>query len=226
MTKELLSVPFELKALDETGAFEGYASLFDVVDSTRDVVAAGAFRKSLTAWRAKGRMPALLWQHDATEPIGVWRQIVEDARGLHVAGSLFVDDIPRARQAHALLKAGGLSGLSIGFRAVEAEIEEAARVRRLTEVELFEVSLVTFPALEQARVATVKSARAITTIREFESFLRDAGGFSHSAAKAIAAGGFKTKPEPRDEDGGVTTLVRAHQRRLDVLTTQLHERQT
>ena len=218
MTEHCLDAPFDVKALDETGAFEGYASLFETVDQARDVVSPGAFEKSLAAWAAKGRLPALLWQHDAGEPIGIWRQMLEDARGLYVAGRLFVDDIPRARQAYALMKAGGLSGLSIGFRTVEAAFDERARVRRLVEVELMEVSLVTFPALEGARVGAVKTAGRIATIREFESFLRDAGGFSHAAARAIAAGGFKAFSEPRDEAVGLDQLIRAHAERLGRLT--------
>lgn len=221
MSEHCLDAPFEVKALDESGAFEGYASLFETVDEAHDVVSPGAFKKSLAAWAAKGRLPALLWQHDAAEPIGVWRRMREDARGLFVAGRLFVDDIPRARQAYALMKAGGLSGLSIGFRTVEAAFDERARVRRLVEVELFEVSLVTFPALEGARVGAVKTAGRIATIREFESFLRDAGGFSHAAARAIAAGGFKALAEPREEAVGLSDLVRAHTRRLGRLTTDI-----
>lgn len=221
MTEHCLDAPFEVKRLEESGAFEGYASLFETVDETRDVVSPGAFRKSLAAWGAKGRLPALLWQHDAAEPIGIWREMREDARGLFVKGRLFVDDIPRARQAYALMKAGGLSGLSIGFRTVEAAFDPRARVRRLVEVELFEVSLVTFPALEGARVGAVKAGARCTTIREFEGFLRDAGGFSHTAAKAIAAGGFKALAEPRDEAVGLDQLVRAHAERVGRLTTQI-----
>ena len=226
MTQQTLDAPFEVKALDEPGSFEGYASLFDAVDRARDVMSPGAFGKTLAEWRARGRLPALLWQHDAAEPIGVWREMREDARGLFVAGRLFVEDIPRARQAYALLKERALSGLSIGFRTAEAVLDEVARVRRLLEVELFEVSLVTFPALDAARVDGVKAAETINTIREFEAFLRDVGGYSHAAAKAIACGGFKAKPDPRDEEVGLTDLVRAHQQRLDQLTTLIRRGET
>jgi hypothetical protein len=224
MTQQVLDAPFQVKALAEAGDFEGYASIFDVVDQGRDVVAPGAFARSLGAWAAKGRLPALLWQHDATEPIGVFREMREDGRGLHVAGRLFIDDIPRARQAHALLKAGGLSGLSIGFRTVEADFDEVARVRRLRELELHEVSLVTFPALDAARVSNVKAGPRIATIREFEAFLRDAGGFSNAAAKSIAGGGFKAAAAPRDEAAELLSLVRAHLSRLGRLTTQTQAR--
>lgn len=221
MSEQCLDAPFEVKRIAESGSFEGYASVFDSVDRSRDVVAPGAFKRTLAAWAARQRLPALLWQHDAAEPIGIWREMREDARGLHVAGTLFVEDIPRARQAHALLKAGGLSGLSIGFRAVEAAYDEQARVRRLIDVELFEVSLVTFPALDDARVGAVKAAGRMSTIREFEAFLRDAGGFSDAAARAIAAGGFKATSEPRDEAAGLPDLVRAHSQRLGRLTTEI-----
>lgn len=180
---------FELKALHEDGTFEGYASVFDVEDDMRDVVAPGAFRASLAAHRKAGRMPALLWQHDRTEPIGGWLDLREDATGLYVKGRLFVADIPRARQAHALLKGGGLSGLSIGFRTVQAEIDETSGIRKLIEIELFEVSLVTFPALESARVTSVK-AGTHPSAREVEHRLR-AGGFSRRQAKALMARGHK-----------------------------------
>jgi len=224
MSRQSFDARLQLKALAASGGFSGYASIFDVVDQSRDVMAPGAFAASLAAWAAKGRLPAMLWQHDAAEPIGAWDEMREDVRGLHVAGRLFVDDIARARQAYALLKSGALTGLSIGFRTVEAIYDEASRVRRLLEVELHEVSLVTFPALDAARVGDVKAVPRVGTVREFEAFLRDVGGFSNAAAKAIAGGGFKAASTPRDEAAGLFPLVRAHQRRLDRLTTSINTR--
>ena len=147
----------ELKFLAETGEFEGYASVFNIVDGVGDRVAPGAFAKSLAACAREGRLPPLLWQHEEDKPIGAWREMREDSRGLFVRGALFLRDIPRAAEAHKLLKEKALSGLSIGYRAVKSRTEPATGVRVLTEVELMEVSLVTFPANAAARVTGVKN---------------------------------------------------------------------
>ena len=113
MDQKILNSAFQVKGFEKDGVFEGYASIFDDVDSVQDRVMKGAFRKTLDACRRKGRMPALLWQHDAREPIGVWREMFEDDKGLYVKGELFVDEIPRARQAYKLMCEGGLSGFVI-----------------------------------------------------------------------------------------------------------------
>lgn len=200
MTTDTLDFGFELKRLDEDdeGVFEGYASVFGETDYTRDIVEQGAFKRTLREHRKKGRLPALLWQHDSYEPIGVWDEMKEDGHGLAVKGRLLIDDAPKARQAHALLKENGLSGMSIGYRTQKSLIDEKKKVRKLLDVDLFEVSLVTFPALDSARVSAVKSDD-IKTIRDFEAFLRDAGGFSNAAAKRIATQGFKAEADHRDD---------------------------
>ena len=141
-------------AVSADGAIEGYASLFGVVDLGRDKVAPGAFAASLARRGANG--VRFLFQHDPSEPLGAWTSIVEDARGLRVAGRLNLS-VARAREVHALLRQGGLDGLSIGFRAVRSQ-REPGGVRRLTEIDLWEVSVVTFPMLPEARVAAVKRA--------------------------------------------------------------------
>ena len=212
MEQMTLDARFELKALSHEGAFEGYGAVFDAEDQQGDLVARGAFRKTLAAHRGKRRLPALLWQHDTREPIGVWDEMGEDDVGLRVKGRLFIEEIPRARQAHALMKNGGLSGLSIGYRPVASERSDTTGLRRLTEIDLIEVSLVTLPANEAARVTAVKrgaegrgqepsrAASEITGIRDFEAFLRDAGGFPRAAAKALAAGGWPALADQRDVD--------------------------
>ena len=134
------------------GAVEGYASLFGVVDLGRDRVERGAFRASLARRGASGIR--FLFQHDPAEPIGAWVSISEDVRGLRVSGKLNLA-VARAREVHALLRQGGLDGLSIGFRAVRS-LREAGGVRKLIEIDLWEVSVVTFPMLPDARVAAVK----------------------------------------------------------------------
>lgn len=185
------SLTFKAENIGDDGLFEGYAAVFGNVDSWGDVIEAGAFKKTLGEYAVKGTMPALLWQHRSDEPIGVWESLTEDKNGLAVKGRLLVEGVSRAKEAHALLKAGALSGLSIGYYARDYSMDEKTWIRTLKEIELMEASLVTFPANDEARVSRVKSSPR--TIREFETFLRDAGGFSVNTAKRIAAEGFKTR---------------------------------
>ena len=128
----------------------GYASLFGAVDQGGDVVLPGAYAASLTALKARGGAVKMLWQHDPAQPIGVWDEVREDGRGLWVSGRL-LPEVARAREAAALIAAGAVDGLSIGYRTKRAEKDGQGR-RLLAEVELWEVSLVTFPMLREARV--------------------------------------------------------------------------
>lgn len=139
------------------GTFSGYASLFDRPDLSGDSIAPGAFRESL-ARRSAGAV-RMLFQHDPDQPIGVWRSIVEDRRGLYVEGSLVLD-IARAREVLALLRAGALDGLSIGFRALAGRRDPRSGLRRLTRIDLWEISIVTFPLLPGARIGQVKTCDA------------------------------------------------------------------
>jgi len=136
----------------------GYASLFGACDQGGDVVQKGAYGRSLAAMGAKGHSVKMLWQHNPAEPIGVWDEVREDARGLYVKGRL-LDSVTRAREAAALIGAGAIDGLSIGYRTVRATKDDQGR-RLLSEVELWEVSLVTFPMLPQARVSPREAAEA------------------------------------------------------------------
>ena len=129
---------------------EGYASLFGRADQGGDVVLAGAYTASLAALQAAGRQVKMLWQHDPAQPIGVWDTVREDARGLWVKGRL-LPEVARGREAVALIGAGAVDGLSIGYRTRRAEKDGKGR-RLLAELELWEVSLVTFPMLPEARV--------------------------------------------------------------------------
>ncbi|SEA23219.1 HK97 family phage prohead protease [Rubrimonas cliftonensis] len=130
----------------EPGLIEGYASLFGVIDEGGDEVAPGAFAASL---QRRGTSVKLLWQHDPMQPIGVWNALGEDDRGLRVSGRL-LPDVRRGAEAAALLSAGAIDGLSIGYRVIRAEKRQGGG-RRLLEIDLWEVSLVTFPMLPQAR---------------------------------------------------------------------------
>ncbi|MEG8220124.1 phage major capsid protein [Sphingomonas sp. HH69] len=146
-------------ATDEAGTLTGYASVFEgEPDSYGDVIARGAFTRSLAEHKAAGSAPLLLWQHDPSEPIGVWLALREDATGLHVTGKLILET-RRGQEAYALLKAGALNGLSIGFRTRASERRNGGG-RVLQDLELIEISLVSIPAATRARVTGVKAAQA------------------------------------------------------------------
>jgi uncharacterized protein len=130
---------------------QGYASVFGRRDQGGDVVAPGAYAASLSTLLAKGQSVKMLWQHDPTEPIGLWDEVREDATGLWVKGRILTD-VGRGREAAALLAAGAIDGLSIGYRTVRAERDGKGQ-RHLYELDLWEVSLVTFPMQSEARVA-------------------------------------------------------------------------
>ena len=136
--------------MTEGAVIEGYASRFGLPDQGGDIVAKGAFGASLARLAAKGDKVRMLWQHDPTKPIGVWDEIREDETGLWVKGRL-LSEVALAREAAALIDAGAIDGLSIGYRTVRAEKDQKGR-RVLTEVELWEVSLVTFPMLPEAKL--------------------------------------------------------------------------
>jgi len=143
---------------------EGYASLFGRADQGGDVVQAGAYTASLKRLGAQGRRVKMLWQHDPAQPIGVWDEVREDERGLYVKGRILTD-VAKGREAAALIGAGAIDGLSIGYRTKKAEKDAGGR-RLLSELELWEVSLVTFPMLPDARVGAKADDPAETLLRE------------------------------------------------------------
>ncbi|TPP10428.1 HK97 family phage prohead protease [Rhizobium glycinendophyticum] len=145
-----------LKGVAGDGTFSGYASLFGEVDLGRDAIERGAFAASIDKRGAGG--VRMLFQHDPAEVIGRWTVLREDERGLYVEGKL-ATDVERAREVLALMKAGALDGLSIGFRAVKTRADRKAGVRRILEADLWEISVVTFPMLPTARVSNVKHRR-------------------------------------------------------------------
>ncbi len=142
---------------------EGYASLFGVRDQGGDVVQPGAYGTSLRALHASGRRVKMLWQHEPREPIGVWDEVGEDANGLFVQGRLLTE-VARAREAAALVEAGAIDGLSIGYRTIRAAKDSHGR-RVLSEIELWEVSLVTFPMLPEARVDPRREESELAALR-------------------------------------------------------------
>lgn len=151
---------------------EGYASLFGVADQGGDIVVAGAYRASLDRLKRDGRQVKMLWQHDPGLPIGVWDEVREDGKGLWVKGRLLTG-IEKGREAAELVGAGAIDGLSIGYRTVQAEKDAKGR-RLLREVELWEVSLVTFPMLPEARVGAKADSALTQGLDELAAVLADA----------------------------------------------------
>jgi HK97 family phage prohead protease len=200
MKRCTLDFPLTVKAAGDDGVIEGYGSVFGVMDAYADIVAAGAFAESLKAHKAAGTMPAMLWQHDSDEPVGVWTEMVEDDKGLLVRGRLAMGTT-RGREASELLKMRAINGLSIGFYSRQWSYDTETDVRTLTAVDLWEVSLVTFPANREARVQSVKSIDDLATLKDCERLLRDAGGFSRSEATALVSR-IKALGGRSDSDGG------------------------
>lgn len=170
------------------GEFMGYGSTFGNVDLGGDIVERGAFSSTLAKRGASD--VAMLWGHDVRQvPIGKWLDMREDERGLQVRGQLTLD-IPRAREVHAALKEGTVKGLSIGYRIPPggAEMDRGGKVRRIKSVDLFEVSVVTFPMNTRAQVSRVKSAAALSVdeIKEIEDLLRDAGASGSERKRAVS----------------------------------------
>jgi HK97 family phage prohead protease len=189
--------------------------VFGNIDSYGEIVEPGAFANSLVKSKRTGRKIKMLWQHDPHQPIGVWDDLAEDGKGLWVKGRLFKDSVARASEAYALLKEGGLDGLSIGYRTLKSEPKDGKPgVLSLTELDLLENSIVTFAANDRARVEVVKSiveAGGMPTLREFEETLRELG-FSRKQAEAMAVA---CKPHLRGEpDSKADELVREYLRAL------------
>lgn len=161
----------EVIAVEGGRVIEGYASLFERRDTGGDCVAKGAYAASLERLKNAGRRVKMLWQHDPTEPIGVWDEVREDERGLYVKGRLLTD-VARAREAAALIGAGAIDGLSIGYRTVKATKDDKGR-RQLEELDLWEVSLVTFPMLPEARVGAKGETPGADGLNEIAAMIRE-----------------------------------------------------
>ena len=224
---EYLDFPFELKSADQvqdrdgsgSGVFEGLASTFGERDILNDVIEQGAFAQSLRDIRRV----KMLWQHDSSQPIGVWESIRETERGLLVRGRLILD-VRQGFEAWALLKAGAVDALSIGFRVPEPgsdqEIDPDSGVRRVKRLDLWEVSIVTFPANPNARVERVKglSVPDLKDKTQLEKALRDAG-FSRSVAKFVAA--HWQPPARRDAEGELSEAIAAYREHLSAIRARL-----
>ena len=196
-------VPLDLKKVSEEGEFEGYASKFGDRDLGGDVVMPGAYKESLK--RRGPQKVKMLWQHDPSTPVGMWEEMKEDSTGLYVKGRLLTS-VQKARETYEMMKAGVIEGLSIGYRTVKAMRDEASGDRQLMEVDLWEISLVTFPMLQSATVTSVKGD---WTKREVERVLRDAGMPNAMATKLIVGGwdAANTAGGQGEPDGGLTDLA-------------------
>lgn len=145
----------EIKSNDQEGFISGYASVFGHLDDQGDRVIQGAFTASLKNIQENDKWPKMLWQHDPKEPIGQWTKILQDEQGLYVEGKLLMD-VQKGREAYALIKAGVIDGLSIGYRVIEAHKSQFAGERLLSQLDLIEVSLVTFAANKKAKIQDIK----------------------------------------------------------------------
>lgn len=201
----------EIKALKDTGEFEGYGSTFGgEPDAYGDVIAAGAYAESLAEHKSKGTMPKLFWQHDPSQPIGKWVEAKEDNHGLLLKGKLNMD-VQRGREAYALLKAEDIDGLSIGYRIQKHSVDDETGIWTLEKLALIEVSVVSVGANENAVVSSVKAAKAAhdlmeklkagdqLTAREFETWLKGLG-FSNSQAERAARLHLKGQGDPAEAD--------------------------
>lgn len=184
---------YEMKDLTQNGEFAGYGAVFNNVDYYNDVIRPGAFQNSLMEWKSKGKLPPVLWQHDTAAPIGPHTLMREDSRGLYTEGQMLISDVQQAREAYALTKSGAISGQSIGYDVPDGGMtyDPKTNTYNLTEIDLWECSLVTFPANPEAMITEVKKifgAGQLPTLRQFEGMLRDAG-CSRKQATDIALGG-------------------------------------
>lgn len=193
MKRKVRNFAFDVKEVDEEGHFSGYASVYNVIDAYREVVAPGAFANTLRKWQTRNRLPPALWQHRSAEPVGPFTKMVEDERGLYTEGQLLVKDVQRAREARALMQSKTVDGMSIGFNSVVEEWNSDTKLLTLKEIDLWEVSIVTFPANQESLITEVRSMFLegnVPSIKEIEEVLRDAG-FSRTQAKAFVGHGYE-----------------------------------
>jgi HK97 family phage prohead protease len=186
------------------GIFEGYASVFGVVDSDGDIIEPGAFANAL---KTQSRAVAMFFNHRRNEiPVGKWLNLAEDSAGLLVRGELTPGN-PQSDALKAAMIHGTVGGMSVGFSATKDDISTIAtgysfkNVSRLTEI-----SICTFPANEQATVSGLKSMDAIESIRDAENWLRESAGLSKSEAQAFIAR-IKSAVRSDSEGGELSALL-------------------
>ncbi|WP_114010187.1 HK97 family phage prohead protease [Cohaesibacter intestini] len=222
--REKKAIAVSLDQVDEKGLFEGYACLFGKEDLGRDIIRKGAFRESLSK-RGIGGVK-LLYQHDPAQPIGHWKTIREDERGLFVRGQLALD-VGKAQEVHAMMQAGILDGLSIGFRTLKGRKDPKSGARHLLALDLWEISVVTFPMQPDARISSVKSgfpdgapAHGPFSKRALERKLMQDAGLSRSQTRALLAHGFSGLTGKQD---AVSTGYPSQLTQLHRLTLSMHK---
>lgn len=209
---QVRSFDYEIKAVSDDGLFSGYGSVFGNVDSYNEVVAKGAFTESIAEIKAKGRTLPTLWQHRSGEPIGNWdiNTMKEDAHGLFGEGQLWLGDAPYAKIAYRGMQSRAITGLSIGYYVRDESFDEKTRIRTLKKLDLVEISIVTNPANDDARIDAVKAMIAggrLPSLKEFEQILREAG-FSKSQSAVIANRGLSHLLRSESEEpANVSALV-------------------
>jgi HK97 family phage prohead protease len=221
------SFEFQVKAVSEDGMIEGYASVFNVIDAEGDIIAPGAFRRTIRSWQAKNRSVPVLWQHDAAMPIGVTKAMTEDENGLRVMAQL-VMPVQKAQEAYALAKAGALGGMSIGFTvprmaedgqaAAMYDEEKGARVFR--EVRLWEYSMVTFPANEAAVITAVKADPILSDLRDTIAELKKSIDAQIELTRLLRSVRATLEPAASDAVSESTVLSRALRQAQELLKHQ------
>ena len=199
-------VEFNLtKALSEDGTFEGYASTFGNEDSGGDTIRKGAFKAGLEKMKKDGRKIKMLWQHDRYTPIGTFPEFSEDSKGLWVKGKLTLG-VQKADETRLLMLDEAVDSMSIGGYVVKELYDNKTFKRELIEIELREISPVTFAANDKARIEAVKSLEEAVTVTQLEAYLRDVGGFSTKEAKAIISKAKSCTPQ-RDVVGALQAAI-------------------
>ena len=159
------TLDFEVRfAADDAGTFTGYAARFGEVNAHNEIVLPGTFLRTIADHQKRGAKPPMLWAHNQAEPIGVWEDMREDATGLAVRGRIVLET-NKGREAHALMKAGAITGLSIGFRNAKAT-RSASGIRQIADLDLGEISLVTLPSASNARIISVRNRSGLPGFTE------------------------------------------------------------
>lgn len=217
---EYKSVDASYQAKADAGVFSGLGAVFGNEDFGGDVIVKGAFDDTLTDWQsrnAKGQRMPILWQHDTDEPMGPWVDVKSVDAGLMAEGELLIETDPLAKRAHGLMKSGALTGLSIGYGVPKGGFEYDGEVRYLKRIKLYEISLVTFPMNDDARIDAVKAGDL--TERDLERVLTRDARLSRSVARQLMKGGFSAIQAMQDAgkdaiDPAIANLVRERHRLL------------
>lgn len=200
------------------GSFSGLGAVFDNEDLGGDIIVRGAFDDTLTDLQSKGRTLPILWQHDSGEPLGPWDKVTITDKGLKADGRLLIESDPLALRAHGLMKSKAVSGLSIGYRIPQGGMEYDGEVRHLKRIDLHEISIVTFPMNDEARIDAVKAAEL--THRQMERILTQDAKLSRSVARALMADGYKAIQPMQDAGEDVSEIKRLLEDRVSIATTQ------